>query len=51
MLIGLEYVAAAYGIWVSAFVFYIIVTKRRMKIAEKTLEAMKQRVTESLDNP
>ena len=51
MLIGVEYVVAAYGIWVCTFVFYILVTKRRMRIASQTIEAIKQRVSESSDNP
>ena len=51
MLIGVEYVVAAYGIWVGTFAVYILMTKRRMKIAGKTVEAIKQRVSESSDNP
>ena len=51
MLIGVEYVVAAYGIWVCTFVFYFLVTKRRMRIASQTIEAIKQRVSESSDNP
>ena len=51
MLIGVEYVVAAYGIWVCTFVVYILMTKRRMKIAGQTVEAIKQRVSESSDNP
>ena len=51
MLIGVEYVAAAYGIWVCTFAVYILMTKRRMRIAGQTVEAIKQRVSESSDNP
>ena len=51
MLIGAEYVVAAYGIWVCTFVVYILMTKRRMKIAGQTVEAIKQRVSDSSDNP
>ena len=51
MLIGVEYVFAAYGIWVCTFAVYILMTKRRMKIAGETVEAIKQRVSESSDNP
>ncbi len=51
MLTGVEYVIAAYGIWVYTFVVYILMTKRRMRIAGKTIEAIKQRVSESSDNP
>ena len=51
MLIGVEYVVDAYGIWVCTFAVYILMTKRRMKIAGQTVEAIKQRVSESSDNP
>ena len=51
MLIGIEYVVAAYGIWVCTFAVYILMTKRRMRIAGQTVEAIKQRVSESSDNP
>ena len=51
MLIGVEYVVAAYGIWVCTFAVYILMTKRRMKIAGQTVETIKQRVSESSDNP
>ena len=51
MLIGVEYVVAAYGIWVCTFAVYILMTKRRIRIAVKTVEAIKQRVSESSDNP
>ena len=51
MLIGVEYVVAAYGIWVCTFAVYILMTKHRMRIAGQTVKAIKQRVSESLDNP
>ena len=51
MLLGVEYVVAAYLIWVFTFVFYILMTKRRMRISSHTIEAIKQRVSESSDNP
>ena len=51
MLTGVEYVVAAYGIWVCTFVVYILMTKRRMRIAGQTVEAIKQRVSESSNNP
>ena len=51
MLIGVEYVVAAYGIWVCTFAVYILMTKRRMKITGQTVETIKQRVSESSDNP
>ena len=51
MIIGVEYVVAAYGIWVCTFAVYILMTKRRLKIAGQTVEAIKQRVSESSDNP
>ena len=47
MLIGLEYVVAAYGIWVGTFVVYIFLTKRRMKNADQTVTFLEQRVSES----
>ena len=46
MLIGLEYVVAAYGIWVGTFVVYILLTKRRMKNADQTVTLLEQRVSE-----
>ena len=51
MLTGVEYVVAAYGIWICTFVVYILMTKRRMRISSQTVEAIKQRVSESSDNP
>ena len=51
MLIGVEYVVAAYGIWVCTFAVYILMTKRRMRISDQTFEAIKQRVSESSYNP
>ena len=51
MLIGVEYVVAAYGIWVCTFAVYILMTKRRTRIAGQTVEAIKQRVPEQSDNP
>ena len=50
MLNGLEYVITAYGIWVCTFAVYILLTKRRMKIAGQTVDALKQRVSESYHN-
>ena len=47
MLIGLEYVVAAYGIWIGTFVVYIFLTKRRMKNADQTVTLLEQRVSES----
>ena len=47
MLIGLEYVVAAYGIWVGTFVVYILLTKRSMKNADQTVTLLEQRVSES----
>ena len=51
MLIGVEYVVAAYLIWVGTFAVYILMIKRRMRIAGQTVEAIKQRVSDSSDNP
>jgi len=47
MLIGLEYVVAAYGIWVGTFAIYIFLTKRSMKNADQTVTILEQRVSES----
>jgi hypothetical protein len=47
MLIGLEYVVAAYGIWVGTFAIYIILTKRSMKNADQTVTLLEQRVSDS----
>ena len=47
MLIGLEYVVAAYVIWVGTFVVYIFLTKRRMKNADQAVTLLEQRVSES----
>ena len=51
MLIGFEYVVAAYLIWVCTFTVYVLMTKRRMKISGQTIETIKQRLSESSDNP
>ena len=42
---------AAYVIWVGTFAVYILMTKRRMRIAGQTVEEIKQRVSEASDNP
>ena len=47
MLIGLEYVVAAYGIWYGTFAIYIFLTKRSMKNADQTVTLLEQRVSES----
>ena len=51
MLIGVEYVVAAYGILVCTFAVYILMTKRRKRISGQTVETIKLRVSESSDNP
>ena len=51
MLIGVEYVVAAYLIWVFTFAVYILMTKRRMIISVQTIETIKQRLSDSSDNP
>ena len=43
MLIGLEYVIAAYGIWLITFVVYIILTKRRLKTTSHAVSALEER--------
>ena len=50
MLIGVEYVVAAYLIWVCTFAVYILMTKRRMIISGQTIETIQQRLSESSDN-
>jgi len=47
MVIGLEYVIAAYGIWVGTFVVYIFFTKWRMKFADQTVVVLERRFSES----
>ena len=47
MLIGLEYVVAAYVIWVGTFAIYIFLTKRSSKNANQTITLLKQRALES----
>ena len=51
MLIGVEYVVAAYLIWICTFAVYILMTKRRMRISGQTIETLKQRLPESSENP
>ena len=51
MLIGVEYVVAAYLIWICTFAVYILMTKRRMRISGHTIETIKQRLSESSDKP
>ena len=51
MLIGVEYVVAAYLIWICTFAVYILMTKRRMRISGQTIETIKQRLSETSDNP
>ena len=51
MLIGFEYVVAAYLIWICTFAVYILMTKRRMKISGQTIDTIKQRLSESSDKP
>ena len=43
MIIGLEYVIAAYGIWLITFVVYIILTKRRLKTTIHSVAALEER--------
>ena len=51
MLIGVEYVVADYLIWICTFAVYILMTKRRMRISGQAIEKIKQRFSESSDNP
>ena len=50
MHIGLEYVMSAYGIWVCTFAIFILLTKRRLKIINRTVVALEQRALESDEN-
>ena len=50
MLIGVEYVVAAYFIWVCTFAVYILMTKRQMRLSGQTIETIKQRLSEGSDN-
>lgn len=50
MLIGLEYVIAAYVIWLSTFVIYILLTKRRLKIVNSSVAALQERKSKIDDN-
>ena len=43
MLIGLEYVIAAYFIWLNTFVVYIILTKRRLEKTSHTVAELEER--------
>ena len=45
MLIGLEYVIAAYGIWLITFVVYIILTKLRLKTTSHAVAVLEERVS------
>ncbi|MDP6307329.1 MAG: hypothetical protein QGI53_08890 [SAR324 cluster bacterium] len=47
MLIGLEYVIAAYGTWMITFVVYIFWTKRHLKTTSHAVAALEQRVSET----
>ena len=44
MLIGLEYVIAAYVTWIITFVVYIFLTKRHLKTTSHAVAALEQRV-------
>ena len=43
MLIGLEYVIAAYCIWLITFVVYIILTKRRLEKTGHAVATLEER--------
>ena len=43
MIIGLEYVIAAYCIWLIIFVVYIILTKLRLKTTSHAVDALEER--------
>ena len=50
MLIGVEYVVAAYIVWIFTFAVYILMTKRRMRIAGQAVDAINKRISESSNN-
>ena len=43
MITGIEYVFAAYGIWICTFVIYIIINKRRKKNLNKTIATLEKK--------
>jgi hypothetical protein len=45
MLTGLEYVVAAYCIWLITFVVYIILTKHRLKTTSNAVTSLQQRIS------
>ena len=49
MLFGVEYVVAAYVIWICTFAIYILMIKVQIKIAGKTIQSIKERISESSD--
>jgi len=42
MILGLEYVLSAYGIWLCTFFVYVLLTKQRTKFIDKSISALKQ---------
>ena len=48
MLIGLEYVIAAYFIWLNTFVVYIILTKRHLKTTSHSVAALEEQFSRTL---
>jgi hypothetical protein len=45
MLTGLEYVVAAYCIWLITFVVYIILTKHRLNTTSNAVTSLQQRIS------
>ena len=43
MILGLEYVVAAYGIWLLTFAGYIFLTKHHLKITNRAVRELEQR--------
>ncbi len=40
MIIGLEFVFSAYGIWLCTFFIYVVLTKQRTKFVNKSISAL-----------
>ena len=44
MITGIEYVFAAYGIWIFTFVFYIFINKRRKRNLNTTIASLEKKI-------
>jgi len=43
MIMGLEYVFSAYGIWLGTFFIFIVLTKQKTKFTNKAITSLKQK--------